>query len=276
MDIPGQGNSFSVLARATVQETVTYDTSIVFSFVHNTIQSFTVPDDVYVIRVECIGSVAGDQSNQTQGKGTKAIAFFNVTAGDIFDIYVGGFVHSLNTGGWPNGGDALVGSGSSEGSVGGGSSHIIPAGGSLADAWLVAPGGGGGAHRPLASPTPPFGGDSGFYSGQPGGASDPLGTGGQGATQFAGGLGGTYGFSGTDGEFMQGGAGRAAYVLASGGGGGGGGWYGGGGGAGAGGYGSGGGGGSGYLMPAGFDLEIYDAINTTVGSITISWDDPVT
>lgn len=273
LDIASGGTAYWYLARGTTRDNVVLANSQRFDFT-GAIQTFTIPDDVHVINVEVVGAAGASKNGGTPGWGGKLISKFYVVPGSTFDVYVGGCENFATTGGWPNGGNAIVSSGSSAGGPGGGASFIIPTLQALTEAWIVAPGGGGSGWFPLAQ-NDPTGGFGGFLTGQNGDPSD-IGTGGQGATQLAGGIAGVTGFSGEAGTFMQGGAGRNAYLLAYGGGGGGGGWYGGGGGGGAGDACSGGGGGSGFLIPDGFDLEIIDGANDTDGYIIFSWEAPET
>lgn len=281
IDIDPEASNLWVLARGTLQQSVLAPNMARFDFT-GTVQSFTVPDDVYALDVELVGAGGTIQNTATAGRGGKLSARLGVVPGTVLDVYVGGCNTTGGTGGWPNGGDALVSSGANVGGPGGGSSHIAIAGAAITDPLMVAPGGGGSGWPPPAQNTP-AGGFGGFLEGEDGLHAD-VGTGGGGATQTAGGAAGTGGFAGTAGDAMQGGAGRNAFLLAYGGGGGGGGYFGGGGGAGSGSSSSGGGGGSGYATPEAFDLEPVDDFNPADntldtsaarnGWIVFRWADP--
>lgn len=273
---------FFVLARGAVQETPTADDSATFEFT-GAIQQFTVPDSVTEITITA-AAAAGALSELypgTRARGAIVSATFAVTPGAVLDVYVGGCpADGERIGGWPDGGygDITTGSG---GTGGGGSSRVIPQGGALASAYIVA-GAGGGQGEGFATATQ-SGGAGGLFAGAdavlgaPEGGNCP----GAGATQFAGGAGGT----GTDDNGMPGAFGQggdAGDMISSFGfapGGGGGGWYGGGGGganlgSGAG-TGGGGGGGSGYVAPGAWNIEADDGGNTgTDGQVVISWTNP--
>lgn len=266
---PGEAPFYAMVVGA-VRETPTDPESVTFEYT-GAVQQWTVPDNV---EGPITISAAGGKGARTDGgDGLQIVASFpSVTPGEVYDVYVAGGTGVSGGGvrpaGWPNGG--LGGAGTPAGSPGGGgggSSYVTPAGGTIADALLVAPGGGGGVGN--------AGGAAGYFAGDDG--EDGSALGGGGATQFAGGAGGSGGESGT---FGQGGAGEAgSSLLGDGGGAGGGGWYGGGGGGGTGavqGAGEGGGGGgSGYVRSDGYDL-LFSPSSARDTQLVISWETPST
>lgn len=268
---PGEA-AYWILARGADAFETVLETSVRYDFT-GSLQHFTVPDDVDEILVEAYGSAGedGEGINALPGRGTLVKARFRVTAGDRYDVYVGGPE-------WPDAGAG--GGGLTAGGAGGGSSRLCIEGGSLNSSLLIAPGGGGSAgFDGVGDATLTNGGDSGFYAGLDGGSNAFYGTGGEGATDSAGGAGGTGGTinAGNNGSAGSIGQGGSAYywgndsVLVTSSGGGGGGYYGGGGG---GGELSGGGGGAGYIGSSAADLEVQDAVNSDDGYIIISWDNP--
>lgn len=295
IDIAQYGTSLWMMVRGAVRETLQADNSVTYSYT-GAIQSFTVPDDVYQIRVEANGSAGGspDGTSTTyggRGKGSTVAATFYVVPGTAYDVYVGGLAAATQRlGGWPNGGDGDLISGFSAGG-GGGATFLVATGLTIADAIIVAAGGGGqGDH---AIPAIDVGGGNGGYllGGDGRGNANLTDTNPNafGATQSAPGLGG-FNYGGGPGPWSrtgetgdtdglgQGGDAADSTGIAYAGGGGGGGWHGGGGAgsmSGGGDKAGGGGGGSGYSDPSAEDLEYEDgAWDNHQGQMTISWDDP--
>jgi len=292
MDIANTESCLWVLAKGTVQTTITLPTSQVYLYT-GAVQTFTVPADVSQITIACYGARGGHGtwgSTQGGGSGGYVEAKFSVVAGNTYDVYVGGRGEndSINAlGGWPNGGNGGVGDGSNRGGGGGGASYVVPTAGALTAALIVA--GGGGGHADTGNSrqaTVGLGGAAGFYVGLDGSNSGGTCLGGGGATPTVGGIAGVGGVANgeagdTDGT-GQGGdgpTGSGAFIFPSGGGGGG--WHGGGAGGhadfvGGGQFGAEGGGGSGYMLASsGYDLLFTDATNAEHGTITISWAAPI-
>ena len=268
---PGEA-AYWILARGADAFETVLETSVRYDFTGE-VQSFTVPDDVDEILVEAHGAAGedGEGVNADPGKGTMVKARFRVTAGHRYEVYVGGPE-------WPDAGAG--GGGLTAGGAGGGSTRLVIEGGSLNDSLVIAPGGGGSAgYDGVGDATLTFGGNSGFYAGLDGGSNAFYGTAGRGASDSGGGAGGTGGTinSGKNGNSGTIGQGGDAYywgndsVLVVSSGGGGGGYYGGGGG---GGELCGGGGGTGYIGSSAADLEVEDAVNSDLGYLIISWDNP--
>jgi len=254
--------SWWVMARDVVRETpAAADTSVVYSYT-GAVQSFTVPDNVEEIVIECKGAAGGAPGGGGEGEGGGQVsARLAVTPGTEYDVYVGGMGagHPSGVGGWPNGGDAGPALAGTSGGGGGGASYVTPDGASIASAIIVAAGGAGTCES--------GGGIGGFFAG--GTAADTEeALGGGGATQTAGGSPG----GGDTGGQGNGGDGGSGGVLNNSGGGGGGGFHGGGGGGTSFSGAAGGGGGSGYAPEDAVDLLISDGSNTLAhGQVTISW-----
>lgn len=294
VDIVEKATSLWVMARGAVRETFEADNSVTFEYT-GSVQYFTVPDDVYQVKVTCRGSKGGGDASAhgDGGLGGLVEAFFWVIPGETYHVYVGGYETVNWSGGWPNGGSGDANSSGDFGFGGGGATYLMPELGSFSDCLIVA-GAGGGQGGHFFSATNVSGGNGGYLAG-----SDGLGNSAadfydpdanaKGATQSAGGRGG-FEFGGgpgpwlptgetgdTDGQGEGGDAADTVNAFASPGGGGGGGWHGGGGGGlmnAAGNKGGGGGGGSGYTSPLAFDVFAEDAENNDYGQMVISWDDP--
>ncbi len=211
-------------------------------------QTYTVPADVYTVRVDAYGASGGSSSPNDGGAGARVQATLTVVPGQVLTLYVGaaGGYGGAGTGGYNGGGDALqVGGG------GGGASDVRSLGGTLADRLLVAGGGGGGAYTIFGS----RGGNGGAPNGDNGNFNNfGYGTG---ASQAGGGNSG--------GSLGQGGAGSNATGSPFGGGGGGGYSGGGGGSAGA------GGGGSSWVTPTGSSgISMVGQGRAGNGSITLT------
>lgn len=270
-DVAALGSSLWVLARGTVRESVALPHSQTFTYT-GAVQTFTVPDDVSEITITAKGAAGGTDStgNSSGGFGGLVSARFPVTAGDVYDVNVGGLpTTGGSVAGWPNGGQGDPIAGQFSGS-GGGSSDVRPTGGLFTAALIVAGAGGGAGLTYPAQDT--SGGSAGFLAGTNGIGLDP----GDAATQTAGGAAGSGPPAGTAGTQGQGGAaGDTTNAFGYPAGGGGGGWYGGGGGGGGGVPGvwlGGGGGGSGWVGATGFDVDYTDAVNAAAdGEVTISW-----
>lgn len=278
LNIAASCAAFWVLARGTTKSNVTLPNSIRYDYTA-ALQSFTVPEGITEIQVECVG---GSGTNPlTGGRGARVVAKFVVTPEQLYDVYVGGNPTGggdNHLGGWPNGGEGATNSQPIK-SGGGSSTHLILAGGAFAAALIVAGAGGGAGQGDVIGGVLDEGGDAGFYV-----ATDGQdGVHGYGATQETFGLKGTGTLPGEDGDtdgIGQGGdAGASPGAFDYPGGGGGGGWHGGGGAGGVAGFGvhaGGGGAGSGYCSSAGYDLEYNDAYNAPGedGYMIISWDAP--
>ena len=290
VDIAELDTAFWVLARGTTREEATLENSVRFDYngldggtSGGTIQTFTVPDDVAEVMIECHGAGGGPRGASNAGRGALVSGRFPVVAGAILDVVVGGAPTDVG-GGWPNGGgNPFTGSGGGAvGSGGGGASWVTPQGGGMASAMVVAAAGGGsnrtGASRQAADAK---GGDGGLNSGHAGWGLTPAQTegvnyAGQGASAGAGGAAGTGGTAGTFGQGGDAASISSAFDFA--GGGGGGGWYGGGGAGtpvlfGGGSYAGDGGGGSSYAG-LGYDIEAEDGENNGHGYVIISWETP--
>lgn len=279
VDIGMEGDgtaAWYILAQGAVQETPTEPNSVTFDYT-GAVQRWIVPDNVTgPITITATGGKGGRSGG---GNGGRVIATFpSVIPGETFDIYVGNQPAGI-LGPWPNGGAPGAGTSAGiTGGAGGGASFVTPFGGSLLDALVVAPGGGGAS-------VDQAGGQAGFFIASDGATGSA--TGGTGATQFAPGVGGVSGGSGgdgTDGDIGEqgrgGSGGNGGGSLGNSGGGGGGGWRGGGGGGGRGSVNGdgpgGGGGGSGMIREDGYDISVSDGANTGHGQITISWETPAT
>ena len=256
--------------------------------------TFTVPAGVVSITIDALGAEGGSAdvpppapSTTAGGKGGEVVATLAVTPGEVLDIRVGGSGPNATMPGYNGGATGAAG--------GGGASDV-----SVASSPLVIAGGGGGAGAPgnaLVGATIFFvpggaGGPGGAAGGDGGGTQSLNGGGGHGgANGGAGGPGGTGSTgNGEPGSAGTAGAGGAGGANPTPGGGGGGGALGGGGG-GAGGVsasptiasGSGGGGGGGSSFAASGLTGacsggpcFTDGVHTGDGSVTITFDSPVT
>ncbi len=220
-----------------------------YSFTGN-VQTFTVPSCVTVMTVDIRGAegAVSPLSANNGGRGGRVVAEYNVTAGQVFYIYVGG-ANGYNGGGTGNG---------QYGGVGGGASDIRINGTALANRELVAGGGGGGGLNCSLQNEGGHGGgligEDGWQCGQ---QNSYVGTGG---TQSAGGT--NQGGLGFNGSLGMGGNGSSTY-----GGGGGGGYYGGGGAS----YG-GGGGGSNYVGTNSVSVVHTRGFQTGNGLVILSYN----
>ncbi len=299
VDVVAGESRFYVLAIGAVQETPAPGSSSELFDYTGSVQQFTVPDNVTEITIEAAAGAGGGLSSDAidnrggsnGGKAGRVTATFDVTPGEVLDVYVGGAggregSGGSGVGGWPNGGAGLSDGSGSFSAGGGGASFVVPLGASLPDALIVAGAGGGHAQY---GPSRFYGegGYGGFWSGTAG--SDISGafalSGGQPGTGSAPGQGGTIpAGDAEDGDTD--GQGHGGDAVTYGGpfpfpaGGGGGGWHGGGGGVGVrtvggGNYGAEGGGGSGYVRPDAFDLLIEDGVHGSAeqwdGYVLISW-----
>lgn len=294
-DYPAAHSRLWILAKGAVRESPTDPNTEIFDFngantdgSDGTVQYFTVPDDVFEVEVSVMGAAGGQLSTgalsaplTAGGAGTRVIGKMAVVPGEIIDVYVGGSPGSVgltsgtgNQPGWPNGGyGGPFRSGSTvTGQGGGGSSHIVRSGGSLADALIVAPAGGGEAENGQGARDSSFLGD-----GSDAPTDDTVGQ--SAPNQYQGGAGGVRASdpsgAGYPGTFGQGGNAAAwdtgTSIFSYYGGGGGGGWYGGGGGCDPAGGGSGlgqaggsGGGGCGWVdFEQVYDVSWQDAANTS-------------
>ncbi|MEI6297150.1 MAG: hypothetical protein WCO84_05955, partial [bacterium] len=156
-----------------------------------TMQTFTVPNGVYSVNIDCYGA-GGIGVNYTPGKGGRAKGDLAVTPGQVLNLYVGG--QSLFNGG---------GAGQM-GANGGDATDVRLGGTALANRAIVA-GGGGGA-----------GGDNWQCN-----SGNANGGGGTAGSNYVGGGGGKgYGFCGGDGGLNGGGSGYHSFGGGGGGGGG--------------------------------------------------------
>jgi gliding motility-associated-like protein len=241
--------------------------TVTFNFT-GSVQTWTVPAGVTSVNFTVAGAKGGGVNGGNGAVITKNC--FNVTPGQVLNIYVGGMgIQGANSGGWNGGGTGHTTATVAYRSWGGGGASDIRIGGTaLANRVIVAGGGGGRG----GGSSPVCGGAANCNNG--GAGCSTFGIAGGGGTQTAGGAGGTPwagtppgGSPGTLGQGGQGGF----WQTASGGGGGGG-FYGGGGGGNDGcctGANGGGGGGAGSsLVPAGGTC--LAAGNATNGYVTIT------
>lgn len=283
LDIDPDGTAFYVLARGTTQADLTLPDSIRFDYT-GAIQEFTVPDDVSSITIECHAAEGGQKGtgSPTPALGGMLTATFDVSPGQIYDVYVGGWssdnLGQSVLGGWPDGGDTH---GAAQGAGGGGSSQVRPDGGAITTALLIAGGGGGRGSADIVAFGDIAGGGGGWPEGieAPGvtdadgansGGTQTTGGDGAGTTAFGDGAQGAGGDTVSDSESPGEWVGSPTTT----GGGGGGGWYGGGGG----GFGRGargGGGGSGFVGDGAYDLTVENNENAGPGYVIISWTNPV-
>lgn len=267
----------ALLAFALAQDEATAQTT--FSYT-GAAQTYTVPPCVTSIQIEAWGAQGGigNSGGPASGNGGYTRGTISVTAGQVFNIYVGG------QGGQPGGGFNGGGTGGSTSTIGGGgggATDIRTPGNTLADRVMVAAGGGGSGGASTYGPTGGAGGTGtacaspngyggagaggcafGGNGGCAGGTAPSYGTGGAGAGLNSGGAtsGSGTGVYGTAGVLGVGGTG-GNYAGRNGGGGGGGGYYGGAGGmSGSGGCNGGGGGGSSYV-----DNILFTSITFTGG-----------
>lgn len=266
-------NALWILAKGTKARVFTLPNSIRYDYT-GAIQTFTVPDDIASITIEAHGAQGGQKgSSWPGGLGAKVIAVFDVIAGAVYDVYVGGYPGTAAAGGWPNGGlgDTNVGNGCG----GGGRSEVRPTGGLIAATLLIAGGGGGAGDGGSPGNPDVHGGAAGFYVGLDGGDGSFPGqvAGGDGANLEGAGLLASPGGNGFGGPALH-----TTNAFAFCGGGGGDGWYGGGGATGQptpGVYCGGGGGAVSYVAGAGSDLEYTDAENVGHGFVIVSWATPL-
>ena len=111
--------------------------------------TYTVPAEVTSITIAALGAQGGSfSSSYPGGLGALYAATFNVTGGEVFYVYVGGFPGtSTNAAGWNGGGP-----GSSAGGGGGGASDVRTTVASLSSRIIVAAGGGGIGHSNMLLP----------------------------------------------------------------------------------------------------------------------------
>jgi hypothetical protein len=258
--------------------------------------TFTVPTGVTQATFDVFGAQGG-AGDSAGGLGGEAVGTLSVTAGDVFQINVGGTgsPNGNGGGGGGNGGSNGGGQGGDgthrSGAGGGGASDVRSGAFGLDDRLFVGGGGGGGAGTGVGA----GGGTGGAGGGTDGIAGDDgttgthgAATGGGGATATGGGTGGnTAGCSanpackGTAGVAGTGGAAPNVYSNDNGGGGGGGGglWGGGSGGSGGGAGadstgGSGGGGGSGFVTPSATGGSNTAAVRSGAGTVIITYTLP--
>ncbi len=227
-------------------------------FFTSAVQLFEVPQGVDTLEVEVFGAQGGLSTgcggiNDTQndgGLGGFAEGSFEVVAGQVIYLYVGGQGSINGIPGW-NGG----GTGGQYGGGGGGSSDIRTQLGFLGTRLIVAGGGGGGQYGCGADYG--AGGAGGGLNGEAGQAFEG-GFGGGGGSQVSGGASGTA--PGSSGAFGIGGSNPQEHVA-----GGGGGWYGGGAA-----FQAGGGGGSSYIGGV-FNAATQPAVHEGNGLIRITY-----
>jgi hypothetical protein len=223
-----------------------------------TIQTWTVPAGVNVVRIACAAAWGGTHFGAGGGApGAIVTAKFSVTPSQVYDVRVGG-VNGVFGGG-------QRGSSGENGAPGGDYTCVVLNGSPLTSSLIVA---GGGAGRETGQ----SGGTGGYPNGADGAATGQQGLGG---TQSAGGARGadTSGFSitpSTDGSSFQGGrGGGSAGGLDEGGAGGGGGWFGGGGGGNQNGAHQPGGGGSSHYSAAASEVVLNNGANAGNGYVDI-------
>lgn len=245
------------------------------------LQSFTVPIGVSRVTAELWGARSAGTGTDP-GNGGHVVVDVPVSAGQVLDLYVGGF-GTGTSGGWPDGGDAATG-GKGGGCAGGGGTRLTGPAGDIAEAGGGGGCGGGGDRqgRSANAGRPGARGGNGVGCGGAGGDGASLtgaGGGGDGYDDSCTAI-GSDGQNGTAGSGHNGGSsGRGDDNLLSdhgySGGGGGGGWYGGGGGGGGGHYSGGGGGGGGGLN--GWNSSLVEDpywtadLNASEGNATISY-----
>ena len=253
--------------------------------------TFTVPTGVSDVSFVLTGAEGGESAGRSlSGLGGKVSATLPVTAGEVFQVNVGG-QGSVNT--LPGGID--------NGAGGGGSSDVRTGSFGLTDRQLVAGGGGGSGGSGGTSDAGDvggIGGTGGGGDGQAGNNGGPAGgtggtatAGGTGAggvngggagvsgAAFTGGVGGGsffesgVGGSGGSGGGGQGGAGEPGFACSGGGGGGGGGYFGGGGGGSTDcdGGGGGGGGGSNFIASSASDPSSAAGVQAGNGMVSMTW-----
>lgn len=232
-------------------------------------QTWTVPSEVFSILIEAVGAQGGNNGGYIGGKGGKVNAILKVTPGDVLYIVVGGQSTTMNAAyGFGGSGGALVNFATRFGRAGGGLTGIFSnATVSQANALIVAAGGGGATTYPTtggsAGPsTYSAGGGLTGFDGYSGHNYSYGTTWGRAATQTAGGARGipsdTNYILPTAGAALQGGTGGSSNAATSSGwtagGGGGGGYYGGGGGSAGGNAQGSGGGGSSYAISSAINV----------------------
>ena len=179
-------------------------------------QTYTVPAGVTALKVVLDG--AAGATNRLGGKGGRVTTTLSVTAGQVFNLFVGGAAAD-NVGGYNGGGNSETGRGDI--GAGGGATDMRLNGTTLNDRIIVAGGGGG------SSDDGSRGGNGGGLVGANGGGRP-----GTGGSQTAGGTGDTNGASGIGGSgvdfgggggggYFGGGSGAAGMGIKTGGGGGG-------------------------------------------------------
>lgn len=268
-------------------------------------QTFTVPCGVDSITISCWGAQGGAGANgaptASQAGGAGAMggysqATFPVTAGDVFNIFVGG------QGATPTGGFNGGGNGGTQNAGGGGGASDVRFNGTAEGDRIIVAGGGGGGGRGGCESALGAGGDGGLggggngengensptSGGDAGGGFGGVGPAGGGAGVGCSGFLGSAGASGTGGQGGVGGAGQSCCCFSSGsipGGGGGGGGFAGGGGGGGGsagttgcsgndkGAGGGGAGGSSFTG-SGVNVTVNNGIWLGNGMVTITYEDP--
>lgn len=296
VNIDAPGTRFWILARGAVQRTPEAQNTRRFDYngtvtngTNGSVQQWTVPDNVQSVTITAVAAAGGGNGTSDElGKGGSVTATFDVTPGEVLDIYCGGQPQSLGPGGWPNGGDGATGLTSGWG--GGGATWVVRSGGSLAAALIVA-GAGGGLNRLGASRNTGTGlvkaGDGGFFQGGTGkGRTGTDGQGGGGAGQYGPGAaavdspGGSIGDNPSQGYGADGYTGEGSFNFGAGGGGAG--WHGGGCAGpslllGGGFYAGDGGGGSGWVDPTlGSDISYSDGANASHGYVILDWNEGIT
>lgn len=245
--------------------------TVVFNYTGSD-QQWVVPLGVTQVFIDVFGAQGGTSTSPGDGGlGGKMRAVINVTPGETLLLMVGGKPTS-RLAVYGNGGNGGTNSAnaSNQSMAGGGMSGVFRTSITMANAILIAGGGGGGAK----------GRAGGAGGGLTGGVSTNDSTrGGKGGTQTAGGAAGSQ----LDGNTIAPsagtlGAGGVGGTISSGtwnsGGGGGGGYYGGGGGAGGGNYFSGGGGGSSWAKSSVcFQISTIANFNSGHGKIVIYYND---
>lgn len=267
--------AFSQLPIEFIQLKPVYTKNQIFNYT-GSIQTWTVPPGITQIYIQAVGAQGGSSGPNIGGKGGKITCYLNVTPGDVLYITVGGTSSTQNAV-YGFGGNGGTSSFATFATAGGGLSGVSTASPiAQSNALLIAAGGGG-------TPSSGFAGNGGAGGGLNGinGVSSYGGTPtrGGGASQVAGGVGGTpydpNSIAPSAGSVLNGGKGGSVGGFNTnwnGGGGGGAGYFGGGGGAGGGNAQGSGGGGSSWTHSSCLQVSNISGINSGHGKVIICYN----